>query len=92
MATPLAQAILQADQFGQSPTPFRATVAPTDFEKANADYNNAIMQAYAAQIGQQNALWGGLAGIGSAGVLTLPKLLGIGGGASTLGAGSGSGN
>jgi hypothetical protein len=78
--------IAQASGSGVSPAPFRATVAPTDVEKAYADYNNAMMQAYAAKVGQQNAMWGGLAGLGSAGITTLPKLLGGG-----LGAGAGAG-
>jgi hypothetical protein len=76
--------IAQASGSGANPAPFRATVAPTDVEKAYADYNNAMMQAYAAKVGQQNAMWGGLAGLGSAGITTLPKLL-SGGGASGLG-------
>jgi hypothetical protein len=80
MASPLATAILQGTAASTPQQPFRATVAPTDVEKANADYNNAIQQTYAAQIGQQNALWGGLAGLGSAGLLAL----GGGGGGGAL--------
>ena len=83
MASPLASMIAQASASGANPPVFRATVAPTDVQKAYADYNNAMMQAYAAQVGQQNAMWGGLAGLGSAGVTTLPKLLS--GGAGSLG-------
>lgn len=86
MASPLASMIAQASASGASPQPFHATVAPTDVEKAYSDYNNAMMQAYAAQVGQQNAMWGGLAGLGSAGITTLPKLLSGGGGAGGMGA------
>ena len=82
MASPLGQILMQAQMSGTPQQPFHATVAPTDFEKANADYNNAMMQSYAAKLGQQNAMWGGLAGLGSAGISTLPKLLGGSGGAA----------
>src|ERR1700747_1860415 len=104
MASPLAQMLAQASASGASPTPFRATVAPTDVQKAYSDYNNAMMQAYSAQVGQQNAMWGGLAGLGSAGITAggkgwrLSSLLGGGGAvgsegstaiADSLGLGSG---
>lgn len=78
MASPLATAYLQAGAAGTPTTPFRATVAPTDVEKAYSDYNNAMMQAYAAQVGQQNSMYGGLAGLAGAGIMTLPKLLATG--------------
>lgn len=84
MASPLATAYLQAGAAGTPQQPFRATVQPTDVEKAYSDYNNAMMQAYAAQVGQQNAMYGGLAGLAGAGVMTLPKLLS---GAGTAAAG-----
>ena len=75
MASPLATALMQATAAGTPQQPFRATVAPTDVEKAYNDYNNTMMQAYSAKLGQQNAMWGGLAGLGSAGITTLPKIL-----------------
>ena len=81
MASPLALALMQGQQQATPQQPFRAQVAPTDVTKAYSDYNNAMMQAYSAQLGQQNAMWGGLAGLGGAGILTLPKLLGGAGGA-----------
>jgi len=84
MPSPLASMLAQAQMSGTSPTPFRATVAPTDVEKAYNDYNNTMMQAYQGKLGQQNAMWGGLAGLGGAGIMTLPKLLG-GGGTAGLG-------
>jgi hypothetical protein len=89
MPSPLASAILQGTAAATPQQPFRASVAPTDVEKANADYNNAIQQTYAAQLGQQNAMWGGLAGLGSAGIMTLPKLLGGGASAGVAGGASG---
>ena len=89
MPSPLATMLAQAQMSGTSPTPFRATVAPTDVEKAYNDYNNTMMQAYGAKVGQQNAMWGGLAGLGSAGISTLPKLLG-GAGGTAAAAGEGS--
>lgn len=88
MASPLATALMQATAAGTPQQPFRATVAPTDVEKAYADYNNSMMQAYAAHVGQQNAMWGGLAGLGSAGITTLPKMLGGSGGAAAGAEGS----
>lgn len=75
MASPLADAYLQAATAGTSPTPFRATVQPTNVIGAYQDYNQAMEQAYQAQLGQQNAMYGGLAGIAGAGITALPKLL-----------------
>lgn len=87
MASPLAQAYLQANAAATPQQPFRATVAPTDVTKAYGDYNNAMMQAYSAEVGKQNSMFGGLAGLAGAGVTTLPKLLGASG---TAAAGEGS--
>lgn len=86
MASPLATAYLQAGAAGTPQQPFRSQIAPTDVEKAYNDYNNSMMQAYAAQLGQQNAMFGGLAGLAGAGVMTLPKLLGGAGTAAGIGA------
>lgn len=85
MASPLAAALLSANTAGTPQTPFHATVAPTDVEKAYSDYNNAMMQAYQAQVAQQNAMWGGLASLGGAGISVLPKMMG---GAGAAGAGA----
>ena len=79
--------LAQASASGASPTPFRATVQPTDVQKAYSDYNNAMMQAYSAQVGQQNAMWGGLAGLGSAGITAAGKGGGMGSLSSLLGGG-----
>ena len=85
MASPLALALMQAQGSAGVPTPNKGVVAPTNITQATADYNNAMEQQYAAKLGQQNALWGGMAGLGGAGILTLPKLLG-GTGAAAAGA------
>lgn len=92
MTSPLATALLQAGAAGTPQQPFRATVMPTDVQKAYSDYNNAMMQAYAAQVGQQNAMWGGLAGLGSAGLMGSGGIKGLSGllssGAGAAGAGA----
>jgi len=88
MASPLATALLQAQAGGSPPPPFRSQVAPTDVERAYADYNNAMEQAYQAKVQQQNALWGGLASLGGAAILgpLAGPLAGLmGGGAGALG-------
>lgn len=93
MASPLATAYLQAGAAGTPTTPFRATVAPTDVIQAYNNYNTAMEQAYQAKVAQQNALWGGVAGLGSAALLGLsggtltPLLAGLGG-VGSLAAGS----
>lgn len=89
MASPLASLLAQAGASGTSPQPFRATVAPTDVEKAYSDYNNAMEQAYQAKIAQQNAMWGGLAQLGGAAILGAGGLGGIAKGIKGLGLGAG---
>jgi hypothetical protein len=90
MASPLAQMLAQVSASGTPTTPFRATVQPTDVQKAYSDYNNAMMQAYSAQVGQQNAMWGGLAGLGSAGLLGSGGVKGLSGILSGAGGAAGS--
>jgi hypothetical protein len=90
MASPLAQMLAQASASGTPQQPFRATVQPTDVQKAYSDYNNAMMQAYSAQVGQQNAMWGGLAGLGSAGLLGSGGIKGLSGILSGAGGAAGS--
>ena len=80
MASPLAQMLAQASASGANPTPFRATVAPTDVLRAYSDYNTAAEQAYKDKVSQQNAMWGGLAQLGGAALLGVGGLPGIGGG------------
>jgi hypothetical protein len=93
MPSPLALALMQGQSAGSPTQPFRATVAPTDVTKAYSDYNNAMEQAYQAKVAQQNSMWGGLAGLGSAGLLalsggTLAPLLAGAGGLAALSSGS----
>jgi hypothetical protein len=54
-------------------------IAPTPMSAPNtlgayALSQNAAEQNYQAQLAQQNAMWGGLAGLGSAGISVAPKL------------------
>lgn len=51
------------------PTP--TSVSPTDVVGATGIYSNAAQQSYAAQLAQQNAMFGGLAGLGGAGLMAL---------------------
>jgi hypothetical protein len=94
MPSPLAMSLLQAQAAAGVPQPYTASVQPTNITGATNDYNNAMEQQYAAKLGQQNAMWGGLAGLGSAGLLVAPKLFGstgagAAGGASLFGNASG---
>lgn len=62
--------------FGASPTspsqpitqPGGVNVAPTDVIGSTNAATNAAMQQYQANVGQQNSLFGGLAGLGAAGL------------------------
>lgn len=83
MASPLASLLAQAGQAGTNPNPFRATVSPTDVEKAYSDYNAAMDAAYKEKVAQQNAMWGGLAQLGGAAILGAGGLGGIGKGLSS---------
>lgn len=88
MASPLAQILAQANRAAPSPTP--ATVYPTNVASIYNNYDQAQMDAYKAQLAQQNAEFGGLASLGAAGISALPKLLaggGAAGGASTAASG-----
>ena len=83
MASPLAQALMMAQQGGTPSQPFHATVAPTDVQRAYSDYNTAIEQAYRDKVAQQNAMWGGLAQLGGAAILGAGGLGGLGKGLSS---------
>ena len=76
MASPLALALMQGQGASGVPPPNVAQVAPTNIVQATSDFNNAMEQSYQAQLQQQNAMWGGLAGLGSAGILAGAKYLG----------------
>lgn len=64
-------------------TPQPSSVAPTDVVGATGLSTNAAMQAYQAQLAQQNSTFGGLASLGGAGILALslsdPRAKEIGG-------------
>lgn len=53
----------------QAPRPAQASVAPTDMVSAFRNSTEAANQQYLAKLQQQNALWGGLASIGSAALM-----------------------
>ena len=69
--TPLGQALAYQQPMVQ---PARQPIGNTDVVSAYRDAQNAAMMKYQAQLQQQNALWGGLAGLGSAGILAGPQL------------------
>lgn len=52
-------------------SPVPTSVSPTDVVGSTAVSTNAAMQAYQAQIAQQNAMFGGLASLGGAGIMAL---------------------
>lgn len=84
MSSPLAQILAQANKPAPAPTP--ATVYPTNVASIYNNYDQAQMDAYKAQVAAQNAQFGGLASLGSAGISALPKVLG---GLGTAAAGAG---
>lgn len=86
MTSPLVQILAAANRPAPAPTP--ATVAPTNVGSIYNNYDQAQMDAYKAQVAQQNAQFGGLASLGSAGISVLPKLLGAGGTAAAGAAGT----
>ena len=73
MASPLALAMMQpgANTPGQ--------LQPTNALGADNLSQNAAETNYQAQLAQQNAMFGGLAGLGSAGILAAPSLFAPGG-------------
>lgn len=64
--TPLAQILATANRSPIAPTPTQ--VAPTNVAGIYANNDAQKMDAYKAQLGQQNAMYGGLASLGSAGI------------------------
>lgn len=75
MASPLATVLASAYA---PPGEYRpGTVAPTNVADITANSTDAAYKNYAAQLQKQNAMFGGLAGLGSAGILGFgPKLSG----------------
>jgi hypothetical protein len=69
--SPLAQILMTANR--QPPAPPQTTVAPTNVAGIYANNDAQKMDAYKAQVAQQNAMYGGLASLGSAGIGALGK-------------------
>lgn len=84
MSSPLAQVLAMANR--PAPPPPQTTVNPTNVAGIYANNDAQNMDAYKAQIAQQNGMFGGLASLGSAGIGALGKGM-FGGGASALGSG-----
>lgn len=80
--SPLAQILATANR--PPPVPPQATIAPTNVAGIYANNDAQNMDAYKAQIAQQNAMWGGLAALGGAGI----NAFGPGAGTALKGAGS----
>lgn len=72
--SPLAQILAQANR--APPAPSQATIAPTNVAGIYANNDAQKMDAYKAQLGQQNSEFGGLASLGSAAIGAGSKLLG----------------
>jgi hypothetical protein len=70
--TPLGMSLMMAQAPQAQPRP--GTVGPTDVLGAYNLSSQVANQQYLAKLQQQNALWGGLAGIGSAGIIGTPGL------------------
>jgi hypothetical protein len=83
MTSPLAQTLAPA--YGAPPGYRPGTVAPTEVGQITQNSAQDAYNTYAAQLGQQNALWGGLAGIGAAGLLGGPNIYKLINGANTNG-------
>lgn len=64
MPSPLAMALAEANRPAQAPA--QPTVAPTNVSGIYANNDAQKMAEYQAQLGQQNAQFGGLASLGSA--------------------------
>lgn len=82
--SPLAQVLATANR--PPPAPPQTTVQPTNVAGIYANNDAQNMDAYKAQLAQQNAQFGGLAGLGSAAIGAGGKLLAGAGGATAAGA------
>lgn len=94
MASPLAAALMLDRQ--PVPTPPQATINPTNVAGIYANNDAQKMDQYKAQLAQQNSMFGGLASLGSAGLLAFAPgigsaLKGLNLGSSLFGGGSPSG-
>lgn len=66
MSSPLAQVIAEANRPAPAPTP--STIAPTNVAGIYNNYAQQQEQQYKDQLAQNNAMWGGLATLGGAGI------------------------
>lgn len=66
MVSPLATILSEANR--QAPTPVPTSVQPTNVAGIYANHDQQAMDAYKAELAQQNAMYGGLASLGSAAV------------------------
>jgi hypothetical protein len=86
--SPLAQILSVANR--APPAPPQTSVQPTNVAGIYANNDAQNMDAYKAQVAQQNAQFGGLASLGSAIIGAGGKLLAPGAAAGAAGAGGGS--
>lgn len=70
--SPLAMILANASR--QAPSPVPTQVAPTNVAGIYANHDQQMMDKYKADLANQNAMWGGLASLGGAGVSLLPKM------------------
>lgn len=85
--SPLAEVLAAANR--QPPAPPQTQVATTPVASIYANNDAQKMDAYKANLGQQNSMFGGLASLGGAGISALgPKLFGAGAGAGADAAGT----
>jgi hypothetical protein len=73
MPSPLAQVLAQANR--PAPPPPQPTIQPTNVAGIYANNDAQKMAEYQAQLAQQNAQFGGLASLGSAGIGALGNYL-----------------
>lgn len=70
--SPLAQILAVANR--PAPTPPQTQIAPTNVAGIYANNDAQNMDRYKAQVAQQNAMYGGLASLGSAGISAGAKM------------------
>jgi hypothetical protein len=77
MVSPLAQVLSVANRPTAAPNPVNVQTTPVASIYANNDAQK--MEQYKSDLAQQNAMWGGLASLGGAGIKAFgPSLFGAG--------------
>lgn len=84
--SPLAEILAQANK--SPPAPPQPTVQPTNVAGIYANNDAQNLAVYNAQMAQQNAMYGGLASLGSAAIGAGGKMLGGAGAAGAAGGGA----